>query len=204
MDNVSQDFDNNALVIPSPNNDTSVSLNDIMTSINLVAESMNIEDINEISTAKFNVLLLNVGMRLINPSRLYYIKYNNKRHCDYNTLNILSKVYVYICFIYNKGISLRGFSNFLGISLLDDNSSYDNLENCLTKLVSFLKKSDNDLQMANARDSKQSILQLAYNNYVHAWNGDIKANEIKSSYKSLDDIRRERLQMSADGVHGEI
>ena len=89
-------------------------------------------------------------------------------------------------------------------SFKDMVSSYDNLENCLTKLVSFLKKSDNDLQMANARDSKQSILQLAYNNYVHAWNGDIKANEIKSSYKSLDDIRRERLQMSADGVHGEI
>ena len=75
----------------------------------------------------------------------------------------------------------------------------DNLENCLTKVADFLKKADNELQLSNARDSKQAILQLAYNNFVHGWNGTIQSNTIKSSYKTLEDIKRERLESANDG-----
>lgn len=188
----------------SPTKDITISVKDVMTTLNLVSESYNVENISDISTSMFNTMLLNVGCRLIKPSRLYYTIRNDRKFIDYKSLVNLSNIYVYICFIYNKGISIRGFSNFLGISMMHSTSEYDNLDNCLTKISVFLKKCDNELQMNNARDSKQAILQLAYNNYVHAWNGDIKANEIKSSYKSLDDIRRERLEASpktsADGV----
>ena len=196
--------DDDIFTVVSPNKDVVITLNEILDKLDIIAKSNNIEDINEISTARFNTLLLNIGMLLIKPSRIYLNNHNGKSCSDYNIITILANVYVYICFIYNKGISLRGFSNFLGIGMIQTTNSIENMDNCLTKIQNFLKKSDNALQMSNARDSKQAILQLAYNNYVHGWNGDIKSNEIKASYKSLDDIRRDRLAMSdnvsADGV----
>lgn len=192
------------LNVSSPTKDITISVKDVITTLNLVSESYNVENIYDISTSMFNTMLLNVGCRLIKPSRLYYTLINGKRNVDYISIVNLSNIYVYICYLYNKGISLSGFSNFLGISMISNINDYNNLDNCLTRVSNFLKKCDNELQMNNARDSKQAILQLAYNNYVHAWNGDIKANEIKSSFKSLDDIRRERLEaspkMSADGA----
>lgn len=64
-------------------------------------------------------------------------------------------------------------------------------------IKSRIDKADNMLQLAKARDSKQSILNLAYNNYKHNWSGNIRENEIKSTTKTLEDIKRERLEKSA-------
>lgn len=200
MNTVLQDIeDDNILNAISPNKDITVSIKDVINTLDMVSESYNIEDMYECSTAKFNTMLYNVGCRLIKPSRLYYILYNNKVRVDYNCIMSLANMYVYICYLYNKGISLRGFSNFLGLSMMHNTKDYDNLENCLTKVADFLKKADNELQLSNARDSKQAILQLAYNNFVHGWNGTIQSNTIKSSYKTLEDIKRERLESANDG-----
>ena len=63
---------------------------------------------------------------------------------------------------------------------------------------------DNECQKSKARDSKQPILQLAYNNYVHGWNGEIKRKEITSTIKTLDDIKNARLEMSAPDKQNDI
>lgn len=183
--------------VVSPNKDITITVNDITEMLNNIAKVENIESLYDISTSRFNTLLLLIGKRLIRPSRLYYTSYNGKNRVDYNTIKTIANIYVYICYVYNKGISLSGFSNLLGvITVLDTSLSWENMDSSLSKIQSFLKKADNELQMSNARDSKQAILQLSYNNYVHGWNGDIRSNEIKASAKSLDDIRRERLAMS--------
>jgi len=79
----------------------------------------------------------------------------------------------------------------LGINYINNSDIYG-LDEALSQIAVRINKSDNELQQMNARDSHQAILNIAYNNYRHAWNGDIRANEIKSSIKTLDDIRRER------------
>ena len=97
--------------------------------------------------------------------------------------------------------SISGFLNFCGIDINyfnKGNNTPELSDNLRARIAEKLKLQDSELQKANARDSKQAVLNLAYNNYVHGWSGEIKRTEVSSVVKSLDDIKRERLEMSAN------
>lgn len=188
------------IVIVSDKNKDGISTNEIISRLQMEASLKNLGDDDAIlgaSTSLFNVILYSVGKNLIRPSMLYYYTQNGHNTVNVDALNKLCDVYIYICYIYNKGISLIGFRMFLGLGITSYiGSSIYGIEESLSQLIGKLNKSDNELQLMNARDSKQAILNIAYNNYKHAWNGDIRANEVKATAKTLEDIRRERVELT--------
>lgn len=154
----------------------------------------------ECSTSKYNNILMYVGKLFKDTKALH----NTSQGLPYNItyLNILLDMYIYLCFEYNKGLDYIGLYNFIGLSQFVYNESNINGYNsdALNKWLVYARKriddADDILQHNNARDSKQAILQLAYNNHRHNWAGEIRSNEMRSACKTLEDIKRERLEMS--------
>jgi len=184
------------LILVSNDCNITITSNDIIERLKQEASSHNLLDDEAIlgcATSLFNIILMNVGKTLIKPSRVYFYNKNGRTSTNIDVINKLCDIYIYICYIYNKGLSLSAFKMFLGLGInYINNSDIYGLDEALSQIAVRINKSDNELQQMNARDSHQAILNIAYNNYRHAWNGDIRANEIKSSIKTLDDIRRER------------
>ena len=187
------------MVITSPRHDITISLDEIVSNLNTIASGRGVESLYDCPTNLFNTMLYEVGCRFIKGSKIYYSIVNNKSVIDYNVIKSIVSIYIYICFIYDKGISMRGFTDLLGLNTLMHPDDYEAIRAYLPQISEALKKADNDLQMARARDSKQAILQLAYNNYVHGWTGSIQSQTIKSTAKTLDDLKRERVEMSSYG-----
>ena len=96
---------------------------------------------------------------------------------------------------YDKMLSLNGFLMFAGLGMFYG-CDYEKTPEITSELKSvraqWLKKIDDADAMRTqerAADSKQPILNIAYANFRHGWNGTIKANEIKTAVKTLADIR---------------
>jgi len=214
-----QDVNNNETILITYNNGLdSITKQDIINALENSAINNGYEQLNDISdtskcsSSKFNVMLKDIG-NIFKSTKALYI---NKTDLNYNSgacaweydkkkLLYLINIYTDICFKYNKRCCISGFLNFCGIT--DNFIRYNEKEPLLSdnlrdKIVKRLAENDDEQQKNNARDSKQPILNLAYNNYVHGWNGEIKRNEINGALKSLDDIKRERLEMSADNIQG--
>lgn len=183
------------MVITSPRHDITISLDEIVSNLNMIASGRGIESLYDCPTNLFNTMLYEVGTRLLRGSKIYYSIVNDKMVIDYNVLKLIVNIYIYICFMFDKGISMRGFTDLLGLNTLMHPTEFETMRAYLPQVAETLKKADNDLQMARARDSKQAILQLAYNNYVHGWTGSIQSQTIKSTAKTLDDLKRERVEM---------
>ena len=162
------------------------------------------------SSSKFSVMLKDVGRVFKNSRALVttnatpdsYIYNNNSISWEYDKYKLLNIIpaYVDLCYEFNKRCSIDGFLNFCGIGnvcFLRYKEKQPILsENLRQRIAETLNECDNCAQKDSARDSKQPILQLAYNNYVHGWNGEIKRKEITSTIKTLDDIKNARLEMS--------
>ena len=91
-------------------------------------------------------------------------------------------------------LSVYGLGCFIGIDLSDQNYTAlyysDELKRWTAEKAKNIEILDARRIEARATDSKQPILNIAYANYRHGWNGTIKANEIKSTVKTLADIRQ--------------
>lgn len=170
---------------------------DIVAKIKECAEGLGLDpdslgDNQVINSSVFNgVLLSYVGTNLIKPSKILYDQNNRIKYDREKVLNILD-VYIYLCNIYNKMICFSGFCNMIGYD--ERNNDVNSLRN-FTKILDKINEFDNIASLGRARDSNQPILQLAYNNYRHNWNGQIKENAIKAEVKSLREIRQNRLNI---------
>ena len=96
---------------------------------------------------------------------------------------------------YDKMLSLNGFLMFAGLGMFYG-CDYERLDKVRPELkpvrAQWLKKindADADRTEKRAADSKQPIMNIAYANYKHGWNGVIKSNEIRTTVKTLADIR---------------
>lgn len=223
MDNIKNINNTDSDILITYNNGADViTKSDIYNTLNLSAINHGFEnglqDIEKNCPGnKFLVLLKDVGRLFKNSKALYITKsapdsyiYNNNISWEYDKykLLILVPVYVDICFEYNKRVSIDGFLRFCGIG----NTSYISYQehsavlsdNLRLRIAELLTESDNIAQKERARDSNQPILQLAYNNYEHGWNGEIKRKEITSTIKTLDDIKNARLELSAQDTQNDI
>lgn len=188
----------------------SLTMNDILKALEAGCIQCGLEnglqDLREKGTSsQFGLICREVGAMLNDTKFLW-----NTPHTKVNGLNkqyilLLSKTYIELCITYDKRICLEYFLNFIGVNCLyltqAEQRAYDN-DSVLNALKPILSKNfndaDNELQLSRARDSKQSILNLAYNNYRHNWSGQIKEQSIVSTVKTLEDIKRERLEKSAE------
>ena len=178
---------------------------DIVAKIKECAEGLGLDpdslgDNQVISSSLFNgVLLSYVGTNLIKPSKILYDQHNRIKYDREKVLNILD-VYIYLCNIYDKMICFSGFCNMIGYD--ERNNDINSLRN-FTKILDKINELDNIASLGRARDSNQPILQLAYNNYRHNWNGQIKENAIKAEVKSLREIRENRLNIAKNEQAGD-
>lgn len=187
--------------------DGEIDLNDVLKALEQACIKYNL-DITQIhdldicnSTMFNNVLLGYVNHILFKPVKALYLTDTIRLTYDKDKILSMVNIYIYLCNTFNKCINLNGFYNLCGI---DNTSPYTDNKNGLNLIHNQISKTilnaDNARQKERANDSKQAILNLAYNNYIHSWNGEIKSNEIKSTVKTLSDIKTERVETSADRV----
>lgn len=159
-----------------------------------------LDGLTDCPTAKFENILRAIG-KLFNDTRALreplYNKYNISK------LDMVLSIYIYLCMEYNKGINLSGLYNTIGCGdrlFINPDSKFNNNTDGLNAWSEYarqkLDEADDILQHTNARDSRQAILQLAYNNHRHNWSGEIKSNETRATLKTLEDIRRDRLSLT--------
>lgn len=165
-----------------------------------------LKDREKVSSAMFNnIILKSVGKRLFKQTKALKCSDNLNKY-DRDKLIILSYIYINICNIFDIMCTYDGFESLIGcgdnfLQQFENNDTLNAIKPLLTKTFT---KVDNDIQKSKARDSKQAILNLAYNNYNHGWNGEIKQNEIKATAKTLEDIRQERMKISVvDGQNNQ-
>lgn len=190
----------------------SVSLGDILKAIEAGCYESGLENglqdlKDKCSSFLFGEICLNVGKMLNDRRALWNTEHTKLNGLNKNNILLLSNIYIYLSTLYDKRICLEYFQNFMGCNgwyLTDDlRRAYNNdsvLNALKTQLLKKFDEADNTLQLSKARDSKQSILNLAYNNYRHNWSGQIQEQKLTSTVKTLEDIKRERLEKSADRV----
>lgn len=179
------------------NGDNSVNDKDIINCIRLGCEFWELSDnFTELNSSQWDVVLKFVG-RLIKDNNLLN-NLDNNINCVYNrdNLYILLDYYIELCNIYNKRISINGYCSITGLN----NISCLNSDGLTAQFSDIIKRADADRVASQATDSNVPVLRIAYNNFVHNWNGQIKQNEIVTAVRTLEDIRRERLGTSAEGA----
>ena len=190
--------DNYNYIIKYNNDNDVITETDIYNKIEFYAQNHGLtclDDLKDVRTAVFNQILFDVGRGFFKPLKVF--KLNNDIHNRYDTdkLNILLNIYIDLCLEYDKMLSIAGFVRFAGLGAgygsdyANDPSISDELKAVRPFWLKKIESADADRIQERATDSKQPILNIAYANYRHGWNGTIKANEIKSTVKTLTDIR---------------
>lgn len=201
------DNENNNYIILYNNGNNGITEADIYNKIEFYAQNRGIaclDDLKDVRTAVFNQILYDVGRGFFKPLNALKLDNDPQHRYNINKLNILLDIYIYIAMYYDKMLSLNGFLMFAGLGAFYG-CDYDNKPEITSELkhvrAQWLKKiNDADAVRTEERaaDSKQAIMNIAYANYKHGWNGTIKANEIKSTVKTLADIRG---NLSLSDVH---
>lgn len=186
--------DKNNYIIPYNNGNDSIGLRDVLVTLERGALDNGIEeglqgltDIKICSSVLFNQILMSyIYVNLFKP--LNVLKKNNRYIKD--ILYIVMNIYIFLCNRFDKCITISGYYNLIGTDkdYLYRQKQDDGLNPLRNDIENSLLNADNERQKMRASDSKAPILNLAYNNYVHGWNGQIKSNEIKATAKTLQDI----------------
>lgn len=156
-----------------------------------------LDDLYECPTGVFNNILRDVGQDFFKPLNAFRLPHDR---LDYKALNEVLDLYIYLCEEYNKAITYMGFDGFIG-SFRAYSRNPELVEGFNGFSITMMKKidqADNNRMLGRAQDSKQAVLNLAYNNYRHNWAGTIRSQEVQSVTKSLEDVRRERISLSAN------
>ena len=171
---------------------------DIYKQIELFAYNHNVDGLNGLNDCKtgvFNNILADVCDNVFKPLKLLKVTNCINNKYDIDKLNIIYNIYIDLCIEYDKMISINGLSGFIGIDIycandyMNDQYFSAELKRWLSEKIKNIEQKDAERIQARATDSKQPILNIAYANFRHGWNGTIKANEIKSTVKTLTDIR---------------
>lgn len=179
------------------NDSEQMTVGEIYKQIELYAYNHNVDGLNGLNDCKtgvFNNILGDVCDNFFKPLKILKCNDNIKKY-DIDKLNIIYNIYIDLCIEYDKMISVNGLSYFVGIDCYNAfdymQCEYfsDDLKRWLIEKAKNIEQKDAERIQARATDSKQPILNIAYANYRHGWNGTIKANEIKSTVKTLTDIR---------------
>lgn len=174
-----------------------ITVNDIYKQIELHAINHNIDGLNGLDSCKtgvFNNILRDVCDNFFKPLKILKCNDNLNKY-DINKLNIIYNIYIDLCFEYDKMISINAFSGFIGLDVycandyMNDQYFSAELKRWMSEKIKNIEQKDAERIQARATDSHQPILNIAYANFRHGWNGTIKANEIKTTVKTLADIR---------------
>lgn len=173
-----------------------------------------IEDMTTAPQGVWNAALLYIQHHLFkgtnklkSKSRINNINNNiptNNNAYNYELVNDICDIYIYICNIYNKEVSIMGFSKLTGINqdtFHDWHNKINKLSNAGCEIYEKLTAEREESLSAKLVDSKQAVAQIAILNKHYGWNlpGVSKEREAKKALTAAD--IRARL---SDSKHTEI
>ena len=184
---------------------------DIDLYIKLFCEENNISCINDISQSVYNAMLRYVykhcfmGTDKLKSKRLYST--SDRIRSNYNAYDIdicysLCDHYIYLCQLYDKEISIVGYSTLTGI---EQNTIYSwgkedqrktlSSKSCeiYKKLVSMRENSLSD-KLSSGKGNPVGILAIL--NHCYNWAGVGNMEERKPQQISLQDVRKQAVELS--------
>lgn len=184
--------------------------NDIDLYIKLFCEENNIEDINSISQSVYNAMLRYVykhcfkGTDKLKSKRLYSTSDRIKSNYNAYDIDICDSIcdhYIYLCQLYDKEISLVGFSNLTGIDnetiLVWGSGDRKTLSpksiGIYQKLVSGRENSLSD-KLSSGKGNPVGVLAIL--NHFYNWAGVGNMEERKPQQISLSDVRSQAAKLS--------
>ena len=161
--------------------------NDIALNMAAFCEEQGIADLKTESQSVWNACLMYVqrhvfpdnGMlkyhsNIPHPSGNITTNYNSY---NYDLLSVICDYYIYICYLYDKEVSIVGFSKLVGISnrlIHDWGSNYQNSNRLSTKSLEIYKKlhDDNEESLSSMLISgkRNPVAILGALNRRHGWN----------------------------------
>jgi len=155
--------------------------NDIDKYIKLFCEEQNIQDLRAMPQSVWNGCLMFVrknvfpkGTRRLKDNSIYNIDNNNINsnfnRYNYNLVNDVLDIYIYYCTIYDKEISLIGFSNLTGIAVdtLEQWKESGSTSSLVYKKI--IQCREESLSNKLATGNKNPVGILAILNRHYAWN----------------------------------
>lgn len=181
--------------------------NDITMALSCFCEEQGIEDMTKESQSRWNAALMYIRKRVFPDKSL--LKNKQCYHHDkgilpstYNSLNYdllydLSNVYIYLCMVYDKEVSIIGFSLMTGIS--DENmrswaANGTKLSTRSTEIVKNLTKyREESLSDKLATANKNPVGILAILNRHYQWNLPGVSKESKKEIVGISETTKETL-----------
>ena len=185
--------------------------NRVNSAINDFCIDYDIKDLRNETQNLYNALLRYIYENVFKPKGKLRVDNRSKSLIDYSNIDILYSVleyYIYLCDLYNKAVSIKGFSLMIGIDygiILDWNNGVNRKLNPLYSEIHKILDAERERSLADMLISgrKQPIGLLAVLNHEKGWNLPGSSREIKhvSSVESPQQIAeryRARLADSAE------
>lgn len=159
--------------------------NDIELYINLFCEDQGIEDLRKESQSVWNACLMYVQRHVFPDRQALKAKGNNDiyvnnimaTNCgayDYNLIDTIANTYIYYCYMYDKEVSVQGFSKLVGIAKtvidlwgIDKNRLSKEGYNIYKKLIAEREESLS-AKLASGKSNPVGILSIL--NHWYSWN----------------------------------
>jgi hypothetical protein len=158
--------------------------NDIVLYLKMFCEENNLQDLKKESQSVWNAALMYIKRNVFNDRSKLKDKTNinisnntissNFNRYNYSLVNDICDYYIYLCLMYDKEVSLTGFSNLTGISL-ESLNEWGNNVNILSNLSSEIYKKLNHFReeslsnkLATAKSNPVGILAILNRHYQ--WN----------------------------------
>ena len=185
--------------------------NRVNSAINDFCIDYDIKDLRNETQNLYNALLRYIYENVFKPKGKLRVDNRSKSLIDYSNIDILYSVleyYIYLCDLYNKAVSIKGFSLMIGIDygiILDWSNGVNRKLNPLYSEIHKILDAERERSLADMLISgrKQPIGLLAVLNHEKGWNLPGSSREIKHVASSetpqqIAERYRARLADSAD------
>ena len=169
-----------------------------------------IEDLREAPQAVFNACMMYVGhhafkgtskLKLDRPLAGYGdangyrgISRSNCNAYDIDKIDAICDIYIYLCGVYNKVISILGFSKLAAInpdSIYDWANGINKLNTAGSEIYKKLTKEREESIVSRLADSKQAVAHIAMiNHYGDGWSNPATGLEDKKRIQTADQLPR--------------
>jgi len=172
--------------------------NDIELYIKLFCEEQNIESMKTESQSIWNGCLIYIYNHVFknNKDLLRDKKINNYNMYDFELINNICDTYIYYCLLYDKEVSIIGFSRLLGINpdTIHEWKKPDNAKNATSQRSDIWKKLTESRQESLSNKlltGKNPVGVIAILNHFYGWNSPYANN---SNVNNTTRISRDEMQ----------
>lgn len=159
--------------------------NDIEFYFNEFCEKYDIDDMSQETQNRFNGCMMYIGKYLFRNTDKLKVKPNINNQYDISKLNVLFNIYIELCTVYSKEVSINGFSK---LSCIEYQTFLDWGKNpscagfgIYKKLLQENENSNSDLLSSG----KNPVGIMARLNHVHGWSAQQIKREVEARNEAL-------------------